>query len=73
MEWKMKQTRFKRWKHPTFDEKGMTKWNWMCQYGENLKLDKNTDIGAFTYINAKSIRLLQVRQEIYNDIGRGYS
>jgi len=53
MEWKMKQTRFKRWKHPTFDEKGMTKWNWMCQYGENLKLDKNTDIGAFTYINAK--------------------
>lgn len=25
----------------------------MCQYHENLKLSKNTDIGAFTYINAK--------------------
>jgi acetyltransferase-like isoleucine patch superfamily enzyme len=45
--------RFKHWKYPVFDEKGMTKWNWMCQYKENLKLGKNTDIGAFTYINAK--------------------
>lgn len=45
--------RFKNWKPPTFDEKGMTKWNWMCQYSEGLKLAKNTDIGAFTYINAK--------------------
>ena len=25
----------------------------MCQYHENLKLGKNTDIGAFTYINAR--------------------
>jgi len=49
----MKQTRFKKWEYPTFDEKGMTKWNWMCQYKENLKLGKNTDIGAFTYVNAK--------------------
>ena len=24
--------RFKDWKYPEFDEKGMTKWNWMCQY-----------------------------------------
>ena len=31
----------------------MTKWNWMCQYHENLELGENTDIGAFTYINAK--------------------
>jgi len=45
--------RFKNWKHPKFDERGLTKWNWMCQYHENLKLGKNTDIGAFTYINAK--------------------
>ena len=49
----MKKTRFKKWEYPEFDEKGMTKWNWMCQYKENLKLSKNTDIGAFTYINAK--------------------
>ncbi len=45
--------RFKNWKPPEFDEKGMTKWNWMCRHHENLKLGKNTDIGAFTYINAK--------------------
>jgi len=45
--------RFKNWKYPEFDEKDMTKWNWMCQYRKGLKLGKNTDIGAFTYINAR--------------------
>jgi acetyltransferase-like isoleucine patch superfamily enzyme len=45
--------RFKDWKPPEFDERGMTKWNWMCQYHENLKLGDKTDIGAFTYINAR--------------------
>ena len=25
----------------------------MCQYHENLELGRNTDIGAFTYINAR--------------------
>lgn len=45
--------RFKAWTYPEFDETGLTKWNWMCQYHENLKLGKNTDVGAFTYINAK--------------------
>lgn len=45
--------RFKNWQPPTFDERNMTKWNWMCQYHENLKLGKYVDIGAFTYINAR--------------------
>lgn len=45
--------RFKEWKEPEFDERGLTKWNWMCQYKENLILGKYVDIGAFTYINAK--------------------
>jgi len=45
--------RFKDWKPPEFNENGVTKWNWMCQCHENLKLGKNTDIGAFTYINAR--------------------
>ncbi len=31
----------------------MTRWNWMCQHHEKLKLGKYVDIGAFTYINAK--------------------
>jgi acetyltransferase-like isoleucine patch superfamily enzyme len=45
--------RFKNWQPPEFDTKGMTRWNWMCQYPENFKLGVNTDIGAFTYINAR--------------------
>ena len=45
--------RFKGWKYPEFDERGMTKWHWVCQYHENLILGGKTDIGAFTYINAK--------------------
>jgi acetyltransferase-like isoleucine patch superfamily enzyme len=45
--------RFKDWKYPKFDSRGMTKWNWVCQYRENLILGDKTDIGAFTYINAK--------------------
>jgi len=45
--------RFKKWEYPKFNEKNLTKWNWMCQYHEKLKLGKYVDIGAFTYINAK--------------------
>lgn len=45
--------RFEEWVYPEFNEEGMTRWNWLCQYHENLRLGKNTDIGAFTYINAK--------------------
>jgi acetyltransferase-like isoleucine patch superfamily enzyme len=45
--------RFEDWKYPEFDERGMTKWHWVCQHHNNLKLGKKTDIGAFTYINAR--------------------
>jgi acetyltransferase-like isoleucine patch superfamily enzyme len=45
--------RFTEWNPPTFDENGLTKWQWMCQPVSGLQLGKNTDIGAFTYINAK--------------------
>jgi acetyltransferase-like isoleucine patch superfamily enzyme len=45
--------RFKNWKPPVFDEKGLTQWSWMCQHHKNLTLGKNVDIGAFTYLNAK--------------------
>lgn len=43
---------FKNWKPPEFDKNGLTKWNWVCQYRENLKLGKYVDVGSFTYINA---------------------
>ena len=50
----MVEKRFKKWKSPTLDKNNMTKWNWMCQHHENLKLGKCVDIGAFSYINAKN-------------------
>lgn len=46
--------RFKKWKYPKIKERKLTKWNWMVQHKENLKLGKYTDIGAFTYLNAKN-------------------
>ena len=45
--------RFKNWKQPKIQEGKMTKYNWLVQNKKNLKLGKRTDIGAFTYINAK--------------------
>jgi acetyltransferase-like isoleucine patch superfamily enzyme len=44
--------RFPHWRQPEFDEAGLTKWGWMCQHHEKLKLGDYVDIGAFTYINA---------------------
>jgi acetyltransferase-like isoleucine patch superfamily enzyme len=44
--------RWKDWKPPVFDQTGLTKWNWMCQHRQNLKLGKGVDIGAFSYLNA---------------------
>ena len=45
--------RFKDWKPPIIKHGKLTKWNWMIQYPENLKLGKKTDIGSFSYLNAK--------------------
>ena len=47
------QKRFSRWKKPQIKEGRLTKWQWLVQDTKNLQLGKNTDIGAFTYINAK--------------------
>lgn len=44
---------FEKWVKPEIKERELTKWNWMVQNKENLKLGENTDLGAFTYINAK--------------------
>jgi len=47
------QNRFKNWEYPEIEESKLTKYNWLVQHKENLKLGKKTDIGAFCYINAK--------------------
>ena len=46
-------TRFKNWKYPDIEEGKLTKYNWVVQHKDKLKLGYKTDIGAFTYINAK--------------------
>ncbi len=46
--------RFKEWKHPKIEEGKLIKYNWMVQNKDGLKLGYKTDIGAFTYINAKN-------------------
>ena len=46
--------RFKNWKRPEIKEGKMTKYNWLVQNKKGLKLGYKTDIGAFTYINAKN-------------------
>ena len=45
--------RFKDWHMPKINNGELTKYNWLVQHSENLKLGFKTDIGAFTYINAK--------------------
>ena len=56
--------RFKDWKPPTFDERGMTKWNWMCSYHENLEIGRNVDVGAFSYIQAAEGVVLEDKVQI---------
>jgi acetyltransferase-like isoleucine patch superfamily enzyme len=46
--------RFKEWVQPEIEEAKLTKYNWLVQHKVNLKLGSRTDIGAFTYINAKN-------------------
>jgi acetyltransferase-like isoleucine patch superfamily enzyme len=46
--------RFKKWEYPEIEEGKLTKYNWMVQNKGKLKLGYKTDIGAFTYINAKN-------------------
>jgi acetyltransferase-like isoleucine patch superfamily enzyme len=45
--------RFKHWEYPKIEECKPTKYNWLVQNKDGLELGKHTDIGAFTYINAK--------------------
>jgi acetyltransferase-like isoleucine patch superfamily enzyme len=49
----MMNDRFKDWEYPEIEEGKPTKYNWVVQHKHNLSLGYKTDIGAFTYINAK--------------------
>lgn len=45
---------YKNWKIPKIRDGVPTKWGWVVRHTENFYLGKNTDIGAFTYIQAKN-------------------
>ena len=46
--------RFEDWEYPKIEEGKPTRYNWVVQNLDGLKLGYRTDIGAFTYINAKA-------------------
>ena len=41
------------WEKPEIHHSVLTKYNYIVQYPENLKLGENFDIGTFSYINAR--------------------
>ena len=47
--------RFADWQYPDIEEGKPTKYNWVVQNKDGLRLGYKTDIGAFSYINAKYI------------------
>jgi acetyltransferase-like isoleucine patch superfamily enzyme len=47
-------SRFSHWEYPQIDEGILTKYHWVVQNKEHLSLGYKTDIGAFSYINAKN-------------------
>jgi acetyltransferase-like isoleucine patch superfamily enzyme len=45
--------RFNDWNYPDIKDGKLTKYNWIVQNVDGFKLGFKTDIGAFSYINAK--------------------
>ena len=45
--------RFNHWKYPEIIDGKPTKYHWIVQNKDGLELGYQTDIGAFSYINAK--------------------
>jgi len=50
----MTEDRFKNWKPPKIEHGKLNEYNWLVSHPQNLVLGRKTDIGAFTYINAKN-------------------
>lgn len=50
----MTEDRFKEWKAPAIPEGKPTEYGWIVRHADRLTLGHRTDIGAFTYIQAKN-------------------
>ena len=61
---KNKKGRFASWKEPHIEDGIPTKYNWIVQNISEFTLGKKTDIGAFTYINAKNGVLIEDNVQI---------
>ncbi|MDI6774381.1 MAG: acyltransferase [Verrucomicrobiota bacterium] len=46
--------RFRNWRAPRIPDGRPTEWGWIVRHPGNFRLGRQTDIGAFTYINAKN-------------------
>ena len=60
----MSEDRFENWKAPEIKEGELTKYNWLVQHKDNLDLGYKTDIGAFSYINAKNKVIIEDNVQI---------
>ena len=56
--------RFEKWEKPVIEEGRPTRYNWVVQNKGGLSLGDRTDIGAFTYINAKNGVTIEDRVQI---------
>ena len=52
-------SRFKNWKYPEIVDGKPTKYNWVVQHKDKFKLGYKTDIGAFSYINAQHVVIIE--------------
>jgi len=57
-------SRFENWEYPLIEDNKLTKYCWLVQNKDNLKLGYKTDIGAFTYINAKKGVIIEDQVQI---------
>jgi len=55
----MMSDRFEDWNLPEVKEGEPTRYQWLVQNKDGLHLGYKTDIGAFTYINAKNIVVIE--------------
>ena len=57
-------SRFDNWEPPEIEDGVPTRYNWIVQHIEGFELGYQTDIGAFTYINAKYGVIIEDRVQI---------
>ncbi len=56
--------RFSKWKYPKIKNGEPTQYNWLVQNLDGFTMGKETDIGAFTYINALNGVILEDQVQI---------